>query len=158
MTAEITVPKQRGRPFKPGQSGNLAGRPRGSRNKTTLAAEALLEGEAETLNSCLHRTSQGRRLDRAAYRHGGVVVMERICAPVRERAIHIDVPSVASASDLPIALDRIIGAVASGEISPSEGLTLSSIVLSAGRAFELGDFAGRLAEIERRLGDASDER
>jgi hypothetical protein len=35
--------------FKPGQSGNPAGKPRGSRNRTTLAVEALLDGEAETL-------------------------------------------------------------------------------------------------------------
>ena len=31
----------------PGELGNLAGRPRGAKSKTTLAAEALLEGEAE---------------------------------------------------------------------------------------------------------------
>src|SRR3954467_2997309 len=41
--------KTRGRPFAPGQSGNGAGRPRGSRNRTTLAAEQLLDGEAEAL-------------------------------------------------------------------------------------------------------------
>jgi Family of unknown function (DUF5681) len=36
-------------PFEPGQSGNPAGKPKGTRNKTTLAVEALLDGEAETL-------------------------------------------------------------------------------------------------------------
>jgi len=35
--------------FKPGQSGNPAGRPHGARHKTTLAVEALLDGEAEGL-------------------------------------------------------------------------------------------------------------
>jgi hypothetical protein len=30
--------------FQPGRSGNPAGRPPGSRNKTTLAVEALIEG------------------------------------------------------------------------------------------------------------------
>lgn len=151
MTAEITAAKQRGRPFKPGQSGNLRGRPRGSRNRTTLAAEALLEGEAEALTRvCIERAKAG---DSTALR----IVMERICPPIRERTIHIDVLPVASVADLPIVLDRIIGAVASGELSPGEGLTLSSIVLSAGRAFELGDLATRLAEIERRLRDAPHE-
>jgi hypothetical protein len=33
--------------FQPGQSGNPKGRPRGARHKATLAAEALLDGEAE---------------------------------------------------------------------------------------------------------------
>jgi hypothetical protein len=33
--------------FKKGQSGNPSGKPKGARNKATLAAEALLDGEAE---------------------------------------------------------------------------------------------------------------
>ena len=36
-------------PFPKGHSGNPAGRPRGSRNHSTLMAEILLEGEAEAL-------------------------------------------------------------------------------------------------------------
>jgi Family of unknown function (DUF5681) len=48
--AENTAQKQQtGRPFEPGQSGNPAGRPKGSRNKATLAVEALLDGEAEEI-------------------------------------------------------------------------------------------------------------
>ena len=35
--------------FKPGTSGNPSGKPAGARNKTTLAVEALLDGEAEDL-------------------------------------------------------------------------------------------------------------
>ena len=35
--------------FQPGQSGNPAGKPRGTRSAITLAAEALLDGEAEAL-------------------------------------------------------------------------------------------------------------
>ncbi len=35
--------------FAPGVSGNPSGRPKGARNKTTIAVEALLEGEAEAL-------------------------------------------------------------------------------------------------------------
>ena len=39
----------RGRPFEKGRSGNLLGRRVGCRDKTTIAAAALLAGEAETL-------------------------------------------------------------------------------------------------------------
>ena len=35
--------------FKPGQSGNPAGKPKGTRNATTLALEALLDGQAAAL-------------------------------------------------------------------------------------------------------------
>ena len=41
--------KQRGRPFIKGQSGNPAGRPRGSRNRATRAMQTLLDGEAQAL-------------------------------------------------------------------------------------------------------------
>jgi Family of unknown function (DUF5681) len=44
-----TDKKQPGGQFKPGQSGNPNGRPTGSRNRATLAIEALLEGEGEAL-------------------------------------------------------------------------------------------------------------
>jgi hypothetical protein len=39
----------RGRPFPKGRSGNPAGRRLGCRNKATMAAQALLAGEAERL-------------------------------------------------------------------------------------------------------------
>jgi hypothetical protein len=39
----------RGRPFPSGVSGNLNGRPRGSRNQKSLLAEQLLEDNAEAI-------------------------------------------------------------------------------------------------------------
>jgi Family of unknown function (DUF5681) len=38
-----------GRRFQPGQSGNPAGKPKGTRNRATMLAEQLLDGEAETM-------------------------------------------------------------------------------------------------------------
>jgi hypothetical protein len=49
VSDEIVLPppaRGRRRLFQPGQSGNPAGRGRGSRNKATLAAATLLDGEA----------------------------------------------------------------------------------------------------------------
>jgi Family of unknown function (DUF5681) len=42
-------PEARGRPFERGKSGNPNGRPKGHRNKATMAIEELLDGEAERL-------------------------------------------------------------------------------------------------------------
>ena len=47
MAAENTAGKQRGQPFRKGQSGNPRGRPAGARNAATVIAEQLLDGEAE---------------------------------------------------------------------------------------------------------------
>jgi hypothetical protein len=141
MTAENTAPKQRGRPFKPGQSGNLDGRPQGSRNRTTLAVEALLEGEAEALTRvCINRAKTG---DSTALR----IVMERISPPVRERAVMFELTPVTTAADLPVALGGILAAVAAGELSPSEGQALAA----QRQALETVALAERLGELERRL-------
>ena len=43
------MPKEKTQ-FEPGQSGNPAGRPKGSRNRSTLVLEAIFEGEAEKLS------------------------------------------------------------------------------------------------------------
>jgi Family of unknown function (DUF5681) len=64
--AENTAKKQRGRPFKAGRSGNPEGRPRGSRNKATMAVEALLDGEANAIaRKAVERALEG---DMAALR------------------------------------------------------------------------------------------
>ena len=51
--SDIAIPKPRGaprgRPFTKGKSGNPQGREVGCRNKASLAAEALLDGEADML-------------------------------------------------------------------------------------------------------------
>ncbi len=41
MTAENTAPKQRGRPFQKGQSGNPAGKPPGTRHRVTQLVEVI---------------------------------------------------------------------------------------------------------------------
>jgi Family of unknown function (DUF5681) len=49
LAADNTAEKQRERPFEKGMSGNPNGRPKGSRNATTLALETLLDGQAKAL-------------------------------------------------------------------------------------------------------------
>ncbi len=65
-------------PFKPGQSGNPHGRPKGARNRATVVAEQLLDGEADTLTrKAIDLAKQG---DTTALR----LCIERILPP-RER-------------------------------------------------------------------------
>jgi hypothetical protein len=52
----------RRRPFKKGESGNPLGRPRGSRNRSTLAAEAMMDGRAtEVLSKTIEEASKVAR-------------------------------------------------------------------------------------------------
>jgi Family of unknown function (DUF5681) len=60
MSAERTAPKQRGRPFPKGRSGNPRGRRKGARNAATRLVEQLLDGEAEALmRKLIEKTKHG---------------------------------------------------------------------------------------------------
>ena len=78
--------KQRGRPFAKGRSGNPAGRPRGTRNRSTLAAQMLLQGEAEALTRKAVELALGG--DPTALR----LCLDRLIAPHRERLVPLALP------------------------------------------------------------------
>ena len=81
---ENTAGKQRGKPFQKGQSGNPDGRPKGSRNATTLALETLLDGQATALTQkAIDLALIG---DMAALR----ICMDRILPPRKDRPITFD--------------------------------------------------------------------
>jgi len=89
---EKTDTKQGAR-FRKGQSGNPSGRPRGARNKTTLAVEALLDGEAEVLTrKAIERAKDG---DSVALR----LCLERILPPRKDRPVSFALPKIESAAD-----------------------------------------------------------
>lgn len=142
--ADKTVHKQRGpgRKFQPGQSGNPAGRPAGSRNVTTLAVEALLDGEAEAITRrAIEAALAG---DMAAIR----LVMDRV-APIRKsRPLQIDLPDVADACGVAQAQAAVVAAVAGGEITPDEGTALSGLLEARRRALETEELAARLQHLE----------
>src|SRR5215472_6812054 len=78
----------RGRAFEKGRSGNSAGRRVGSRNKATLAAMALLAGEAEGLTrKAVEAALAG---DPMALR----LCVERILPRCRERPVEFALPPI----------------------------------------------------------------
>src|SRR5204863_253717 len=92
--------RPRGRPFAKGQSGNPAGRRRGCRNKATRAAEAYLDGEAETLaRKAVELALAGNPL---AMR----LCLERTVAPRRERPEPVALPSLRNTADLAPAMAK----------------------------------------------------
>ena len=136
--ADKTARKQRGRSFKLGQSGNPAGRPRGARNKTTLAIEALLDGEAETI------TRKAIELAKAGDISALRLCLDRIAPPRKDRPVSFDLPSIKSAADA----TQASAAVASGELTPSEAAELGKLIESYVRALTASDFEARLNQLE----------
>ena len=108
--------------FAPGVSGNPAGRPKGARNAATLAVEALLEGEAEKLTRvCIERALAG---DTLALR----ICMDRIAPPRRDRPTPFELPKLKEAADARDAFAAVVRAVAEGELTPSEAVTLAGLI------------------------------
>jgi hypothetical protein len=137
-----TAKRARGRPFPKGQSGNPAGRPRGSSNRATRAAELLLDGEAMALTrKAVELALAG---DQAALR----LCLDRTVAPRRERAVELALPPIRSADDILAAIKVVSGAVGRGAITPGEGFTLSQMIETFLRAIDASDFEGRLRQLE----------
>ncbi len=128
--------------FKPGQSGNPNGRPRGSRHKTTLAIEKLLDGEGEAITRKAIELAKGG--DMAAIR----ICLDRLAPPRKDRHIEFTLPKMEKASDAAEASAAIVEAVALGELTPSEAGELMKIVESYARSLQVSDFEARLERLE----------
>jgi Family of unknown function (DUF5681) len=140
--SDIAIPKPRGaprgRPFAKGKSGNPRGREVGCRNKASLAAEALLDGEADALTRrAVELAIEG---DPTALK----LCLERILAPRRERVVRFALPPIDSAADIAHAM----GAVAEGALTPGEDGALAQVVDTFVRAIETSDFDRRLQMLE----------
>lgn len=158
ISAETAKPVQRrgdGRPFPKGQSGNPAGRPKGSKNKATLAVQALLDGEAEALTrKAVELAMQGNALALK-------LCLDRVYAPRRERAVAFAMPKIATAADLAAAMTAIADATAAGELTPAEAFDLARVADSFLRVIEarnderrLKRWAARDAQAQRRPREA----
>jgi hypothetical protein len=129
--------------FKPGQSGNPKGRPRGSLNKTTLATQTLLDGEAEVL------TRKVLDLAKAGNPMALRLCFERLLPPRKDRPINFDLPPIQGAADLTQALEAILRAVAQGEITPGEGQVLTGMLEAYRKGWETVGFEARLTALEK---------
>src|SRR5215813_10627085 len=104
LMAENTAAKQRGKPFQKGQSGNPDGRPRGSRNATTLALESLLDGQAQALtHKAIEIALTG---DITALR----LCLDRILPPRKDRPVTFTLPPISSARDAAQTVSAVVTA------------------------------------------------
>ena len=141
------VKKQRGpgRPFPKGVSGNPAGKPKGLRNKATLAAEALLDGEAEAL------TRKAVDLALAGDTTALRLCLERIAPPRKDRPLpEINLPTL-GAENLAKVSAAVLQAVAGGELTPSEGQALAGLLEQHRKCVEIEEIEKRLAAIEANM-------
>lgn len=132
-------PPIRGRPFAPGNSG----RPPGSKNRSTVVYQALLEGEEEDL------VRKAIELAKA----GDVAMLKFLLARLlpRERPVKLDLPRMDYADDAVDAFSSIADAVSKGQISPSEGASLATLINHYARAIDVADLVRRVDDLEEKL-------
>jgi hypothetical protein len=134
--------KQGGR-FQAGRSGNPAGRARGSRNRTTVAIEALLDGEAAALTKkAIEKALEG---DVPALR----LCFDRIAPPRRDRHILITLEPIVSATDALSASSKILADCANGMLTPAEANELAELVRRHAALIEVADLEKRITALER---------
>jgi len=129
--------------FRPGQSGNPAGRPRGSRNKATVFLEGLLDGQAETLIQRL--VSEAVRGNMVALR----MCFDRLEPRRRGRPVELALPRLESKADAVDAVAAIAAGITVGELTPAEAADLIKLVDAFVRVRAATDLERRVADLER---------
>lgn len=128
--------------FTPGASGNPSGKPRGTRHRTTMAIEAMLEGQHEALtNAAIDKALTG---DPTALR----LCLDRLAPPRKDAPISFDLPAVVTVSDAVGASTAVLAAVAAGEVTPDEAGRVMALLTAHRSIVETGDLEGRIAALE----------
>ena len=130
--------------FQKGASGNPAGNHKGSRHKSTLLAEKILEDDRDgIINAVVAAAKNG---DPTAMR----LCVERLVPLRKGRPVVFDLPAIETAADVANALGAIAGAMAAGELTPDEAGAVAGVLEAKRRAIETVEHEERLRKLEER--------
>jgi hypothetical protein len=122
-----------------------SGRPKGSRNKATIAIESLLQGQAEALTqTAVTKALEG---DSIALR----LCMERIAPAPNDQPVSFSLPKMHNALDAAEAAEAagsVLSAVSEGELTPIEATRVMGLIDSYRRTLELTEIEQRLQALE----------
>jgi len=125
-------------------SAGNSGRPKGSRNKATIAIESLLQGQAEALTQIA--VAQALEGDSIALR----LCMERIAPAPKDQPVSFSLPKMHNALDASVAAGSVLTAVSDGELTPIEATRVMGLIDSYRRTLELTEIEQRLQALEHR--------
>jgi len=142
--ADNTAEIQRGRPFQPGQSGNPKGRPKGSRNRVTLAMDALIEERSEEIvNTTIDKAVAG---DAQILR----ALLRTMLPPRRDRPVEFEVPSINTPADAVAASNAVLTACANGALTPSEAHEVMGLIAMHMKTIDVTVLDQRLSDLEKK--------
>ena len=118
------------------------GRPHGSRNKKSVAYDAMAEQDAvQIIAKVVAKALEGDM-------NAATIILNRIWRVPRDRLVKIDLPPVTRAAEVPAFIGALLRAVADAEITPAEGDSLASIIAKLQSAVTLADLEQRIRQIE----------
>ena len=119
------------------------GRPKGSRNKSTIAIESLLQGQAEALTQTAV-TKKALEGDSVALR----LCIERVAPAPKDQPVSFNLPKMKNAMDASEAAGSVLSAVSAGELTPIEAMRVMGLIDSYRRSLELTEIEERLQALE----------
>ena len=117
-----------------------SGRPKGSRNKATIAIEGLLQGQAEALT----QTEKALEGDSVALR----LCLERIAPAPKDQPVSFSLSKMNNALDASEAAGSVLTAVSDGDLTPIEATRVMGLIDSYRRTLELTEIEERLQALE----------
>ena len=146
----IETPRRNGA-FPPGISGNPRGRPRGSTNRFSRRATALLtrqlleDSAAELTQKLISEALAGNIL-------AIKLCADRLLPASQDAPIPFDLPAPGSPSEEILAAhDALLKSIASGEVTPREAESISNVIEARRRSWEAVHLSDELTHIEDRL-------
>lgn len=129
--------------WQPGQSGNPAGRPVGSKNRKTLLTQQLEEQGSLVAQRVIEAALSGDI-------QAASLVLQRICPPLRPQSALVNF-TLDSQAPLAEQAQEILSAIANGNIDPETGRNLINCLGTVAGLMQTDELARRLDALEHRM-------
>jgi hypothetical protein len=132
----------RGRPFEPGNKFGR-GRPKGSRNRRTLKAQALFDEYQEpVIKKCIAKALEG---DPRAM----TLCVERILPPQRDIPVRVKMKKLGTRKDVDSAAQQVLEDMGKGKLTPQEAERPHGLLANLRDYRENEEMESRIAAIEQ---------
>ena len=142
MSPEFSLNLQGGR-FQKGQSGNPKGRPKGSRNRTTLIAQALIDGEAKVFVK--KPVQLPLESDLICLR----ICLERLVPMKKDAPIEIDLPDISNVANIP-KLFAVLTAKLREGVTHSRARTVMDLAQGVLKVLQVAELEQRISALEEK--------
>lgn len=145
MNAKLKKP--RGKPFAKGVSGNPAGRPQGSRNRSTALRDLISDDQSEAILNTMIKAAMEGNLTAARY------LLDRVAPASHSQSIMIDLPPIETVEAGAKAIDATLKAVGQGDITLNEAKEIIELIKDRIKLIETVGFEQRLLKVEQEIRD-----